>query len=68
MLMMKKTNNLEFEPLHPKNMLLASVAHGISCLFQILKKQSWAQDNIYQKIPKFQNFEIFFGFCDPKDT
>jgi hypothetical protein len=33
MLMMKKTKNLEFEPVHPKNVLLASVAHGISCLF-----------------------------------
>jgi hypothetical protein len=33
MLMMKKTKNLEFEPLHPKNVLLASVVHGISCLF-----------------------------------
>jgi hypothetical protein len=33
MLMMKKHKNLEFEPLHPKNVLLASVVHGISCLF-----------------------------------
>jgi hypothetical protein len=33
MLMMKKPKNLEFEPVHPKNVLLASVVHGISCLF-----------------------------------
>jgi hypothetical protein len=33
MLMMKKPKNLEFEPLHPKNVLLASVVHGISYLF-----------------------------------
>jgi hypothetical protein len=32
MLMMKKPNNLEFEPVHPKNVLLASMVHGISCL------------------------------------
>jgi hypothetical protein len=30
--MMKKPKNLEFEPVHPKNVLLASVVHGISCL------------------------------------
>jgi hypothetical protein len=36
MLMMKKLNNLEFEPLHPINVLLASVVHGISCLFNFL--------------------------------
>jgi hypothetical protein len=36
MLMMKKPKNLEFELLHPKNVLLASVVHGISCLFTIL--------------------------------
>jgi hypothetical protein len=33
MLMIKKPKNLEFEPVHPKNVLLASVVHGISCLF-----------------------------------
>jgi hypothetical protein len=33
MLMMKKPKNLEFEPVHSKNVLLASVIHGISCLF-----------------------------------
>jgi hypothetical protein len=33
MLMMKKPKNLEFEPVHSKNVLLASVVHGISCLF-----------------------------------
>jgi hypothetical protein len=31
--MMKKLKNLEFEPVHPKNVLLASVVHGIFCLF-----------------------------------
>jgi hypothetical protein len=36
MLMKKKTKNLEFEPLQPKNVLLASVVHGISCLFILL--------------------------------
>jgi hypothetical protein len=35
MLMMKKPKNLEFEPVHPKNVLLASVVHGISCLFEL---------------------------------
>jgi hypothetical protein len=30
---MKKPKNLGFEPVHPKNVLLASVVHGISCLF-----------------------------------
>jgi hypothetical protein len=33
MLMMKKPKNLEFEPVHPKNVPLSSVVHGISCLF-----------------------------------
>jgi hypothetical protein len=31
MLMMKKPKNLEFEPMHPQNVLLASVVHEISC-------------------------------------
>jgi hypothetical protein len=34
MLMMKKPKNHGFEPLHPKNVLLASLVHGISCLFE----------------------------------
>jgi hypothetical protein len=34
--MMKKPKNLEFEPGHPKNVLLASVVHGISCLFRFV--------------------------------
>jgi hypothetical protein len=33
MLMMKKPKDLEFELMHPKIVLLASVVHGISCLF-----------------------------------
>jgi hypothetical protein len=36
MLMMKKPKNLEFEPVHPKNVHLASVAHGISCFLRKL--------------------------------
>jgi hypothetical protein len=35
-LKMKKPKNLGFEPVHPKNVLLASVVHGISCLFWFL--------------------------------
>jgi hypothetical protein len=38
MLVMKKPKNLEFEPVHPKNVLLASVVHGISCLFTFLMR------------------------------
>jgi hypothetical protein len=34
-LKMKKSKNLGFEPVYPKNVLLASVVHGISCLFNI---------------------------------
>jgi hypothetical protein len=30
----EKTKNLEFGPMHPKNVLLASVVHVISCLFE----------------------------------
>jgi hypothetical protein len=33
---MKKPKNRGFEPVHPKNVLLASVVHGISCLFYFL--------------------------------
>jgi hypothetical protein len=33
--MMKKPKNPEFEPVHLKNVLLASVVHGISFLFDI---------------------------------
>jgi hypothetical protein len=36
MLMMKKPKDLGFEPMHPKNVLLASVVHGISCLFHYI--------------------------------
>jgi hypothetical protein len=32
---MKKPKNLGFEPVHPKNVLLASVVHGISCLLGV---------------------------------
>jgi hypothetical protein len=37
MLIMKKPKNLEFEPLHPENVLIASVVHGISGLLKILR-------------------------------
>jgi hypothetical protein len=40
MLMMKKPKNLEFENVHPKNVLLASVVHGISCLFNKFHRKS----------------------------
>jgi hypothetical protein len=39
MLMMKKHKDLEFEPVHPKNVLLASVVHGISCLLKLNKSK-----------------------------
>jgi hypothetical protein len=29
--MIKNHKNLEFEPVYPKNVLFASVVHGISC-------------------------------------
>jgi hypothetical protein len=32
---MKKSKNLEYEPVHQKNVLLAFVVHGISCLSDI---------------------------------
>jgi hypothetical protein len=37
MLIMEKPKKLEFKPVHPKNVLLASVVHGISCLFLVPK-------------------------------
>jgi hypothetical protein len=33
MLMIKKPKNLEFEPVHPKNVLLASVVHVVNGKF-----------------------------------
>jgi hypothetical protein len=33
---MKKPKNLGFEPVHPKNVLLASVVHGIFFLYFVL--------------------------------
>jgi hypothetical protein len=32
---MKKPKNLGFEPVHTKNVLLASVVHGISCFLSM---------------------------------
>jgi hypothetical protein len=37
MLMMEQPKNLEFEPVHPKNVLLASVEHGIFCLLNLIR-------------------------------
>jgi hypothetical protein len=54
MLMMKKPKNLELEPLHPKNVLLAS---GISCLFYFcLFDMEWP---FSQSTLKNTNFMIF---------
>jgi hypothetical protein len=50
MLMMKKPKNLEFEPLHPKNVLLAFMVHGISCLFRNF--------SAIQKAEKYHNSKI----------
>jgi hypothetical protein len=57
MLMMKKPKNLEFEPLHPKNVLLASVVHGISCLFSIVLASYI--ESVFGLAQAPQNFEIF---------
>jgi hypothetical protein len=32
----ENTLNLEFEAMHPKNVLVSSVVHEISCLFEIM--------------------------------
>jgi hypothetical protein len=59
MLMMKKLNNFESE--HPKNVLIASVVHGISCLF----KSSFCiwcwQDANFVKKKFFKKFKMAFG-------
>jgi hypothetical protein len=59
MLVMKKYKNLEFEPLHPKNVLLASEVHGISCLFLVnLMFENnfyWKFRNFLKKVFKVQN-------------
>jgi hypothetical protein len=48
MLRMKNPMNLEFEPEHPKNALLASVVHEISCLlFLSLDAKIVAKIGIY---------------------
>jgi hypothetical protein len=54
MLMIKKPKNLEFEPLHPKNVLLASVVYGISCLF-FPKMTHFHYRNFYGLIRKTAN-------------
>jgi hypothetical protein len=58
MLMMIKLKNLEFEPVHPKNVLLASVVHGISCLFS---------PELALEISKFQNSENEMHQSSPTD-
>jgi hypothetical protein len=60
MLMMKKPRNFEFEPVPPKYVLLASVVHGISCLFwayfiRIIKKILEASCPLVLNILKFSN-------------
>jgi hypothetical protein len=56
---MKKPKNLGFEPVQPKNVLLASVVHGISCLFSIFSKL-FVQ--IKLKILKFRQTGILSKF------
>jgi hypothetical protein len=51
MLMMKKPKDLEFEPVDPKNVLLASVLHGISCFFYVLIED-------FAKIRQVFKFEV----------
>jgi hypothetical protein len=47
MLMMKKPQNLEFEPVHPKIVFLASVVHGISCISIIYNGHTSHSKNSY---------------------
>jgi hypothetical protein len=58
MLMMKKPKNLEFEPLHPKNVLFASVVHGISCLLILSFEVPW-------QIPKVGSSSDFLILANP---
>jgi hypothetical protein len=76
--MMKKLKNLEFESVHPKSVLLASVVHGISCLFHSnqfaawsvgLRCWLWAPNRPEKKNKKFKFYQairnqnkIFHGF------
>jgi hypothetical protein len=57
MLMMKKLKNFESEPLHPKNVLIASVGHGISCLLRF---------NMMKKSTRPTSASDFFIFLDMK--
>jgi hypothetical protein len=57
---MKKPKNLEFEPVHPKNLLLASVVHGISCLFKLIFEISEGVIFVYTPKYGFIPTEIIF--------
>jgi hypothetical protein len=50
--------NLEFEPVYPKNVLLASVVHGISCLFCL----SMESPNVFQPKLLKKNFKMAENF------
>jgi hypothetical protein len=52
----KKPMNLEFEPVHPKNVLLAPVVHGIFCLFTNLKGKWVATHGTNLNCPDFLIF------------
>jgi hypothetical protein len=74
---MKIPKNLGFEPVHPKNVLLASVVHGISCLLKFLRLpfpytviqnfvfplRSIPEDNFYGSF-ECKNFTRNFGFSN----
>jgi hypothetical protein len=62
MLMMKKTKNLEFEPVHPKNVRLASVTHGISCLLENFVWLDTIDTKPQLSLPKFKkNRQIYYS-------
>jgi hypothetical protein len=56
-LKMKKPKNLGFEPVHPKNLLLASVVHGISCLFLTISVRNEYVYFRYEESKKVKNLE-----------
>jgi hypothetical protein len=58
---MKTPKNLVFEPVHLKNVLLASVVHGISCLFEIRLSGSPKNPDIF--LQKSQKCVEELKFC-----
>jgi hypothetical protein len=58
MLMMKNLKNFESEPLYPKNVLIASVVHGISCLFFLISVLLVFRKNFIWRISKFPKPEM----------